>query len=60
MGYSLKDNKVVTITNNFQKILNESNRKTNKIWVDKGKRFYNRSMKSWLEKKKCCRNVFNT
>ena len=51
MGYSLKDNKVVTITNNFQKILNESNRKTNKIWVDKGKRFYNRSMKSWLEKK---------
>ena len=26
------------------------NRKPNKIWVDKGSEFYNRSMKSWLEK----------
>ena len=26
------------------------NRKPNKIWVDKGNEFYNRSMKSWLEK----------
>ena len=24
--------------------------KPNKIWVDKGSEFYNRSMKSWLEK----------
>ena len=36
----------------FQKILDESNHKPNKIWVDKGSEFYNRSMKSWLEKKK--------
>ena len=36
----------------FKKILDESNRKPNKIWVDKGKEFYNRSMKSWLEKMK--------
>ena len=28
----------------------ESKRKPNKIWVDKGSEFYNRSMKSWLEK----------
>ena len=28
----------------------KSNRKPNKIWVDKGSKFYNRSMKSWLEK----------
>ena len=34
----------------FQSILNKSNRKPNKIWVDKGSEFYNRSMKSWLEK----------
>ena len=40
----------MTITNAFQKILDESNRKPNKIWVDKGSEFYNRSMKSWLEK----------
>ena len=47
---SLKDKKGVAITNSFQKILDESNRKPNKIWVDKGSEFYNRSMKSWLEK----------
>ena len=42
----LKD---ITITNAFQKILDVSNRKPNKIWVDKGNEFYNRSMKSWPE-----------
>ena len=46
----LKDKKGITITNAFQTILNESNCKPNKIWVDKGIEFYNRSMKSWLEK----------
>ena len=46
----LKDKKGITITNPFQKILDESNRKPNKIWVDKGSEFYNRSMKSWLGK----------
>ena len=40
----------ITITNAFQKILDESNHKRNKIWTDKGSEFYNRSMKSWLEK----------
>ena len=46
----MKDKKGITITNAFQKVLNESNRKPNKIWVDKGSEFYNRPMKSWLEK----------
>ena len=46
----LKDKKGVTITYAFQKILNRSNRKLNKIWVDKDSEFYNRSIKSWLEK----------
>ena len=46
----LKDKKGVSITNAFQSILNKSNRKSNKIWVDIGSEFYNRSMKSWLEK----------
>ena len=31
-------------------VLKGSNRKLNKIWVDKGSKFFNRSMKSWLEK----------
>ena len=46
----LKDKKGITITNAFQRTLNESKHKPNKIWVEKGSKFYNRSMKSWLEK----------
>ena len=34
----------------FRKFKKESNRKPNKIWVDKGSKFYNKSMKSWLQK----------
>ena len=45
----LKDKKRITITNTFQKILDESNCKPNKICVDKSSEFYNRSRKSWLE-----------
>ena len=33
----------------FSKYLGESNRKPNKIWVDKGRAFYSRSMKSFLQ-----------
>ena len=36
---SLRDKKVITISTSFQKILDESNCKPNKIWVDKGKEF---------------------
>ena len=42
----LKDKKGVTIINVFQEIVNESNRKPNKIRVDK---FYNKSIKLWLQ-----------
>ena len=34
----------------FKNILNESSCKPSKIWIDKGSEFYNRSIKSWLEK----------
>ena len=47
---SLNDKKGITITNAFQKVLDESNRKPNKVWVDKSSEFYNRSMKSFLQK----------
>ena len=43
----LKVKKGITITNAFQKVLDESNRKANKICVDKGSEFYNRLMKPW-------------
>ena len=45
----MKDKKNVTITNVFQKILHGSNRKPNKIWVDKGCEFYTRSFKKRLQ-----------
>ena len=44
----LKDKKGVSIVNAFQIILKESNRKPNKIWVDKGSAYYNISFKKWL------------
>ena len=46
----LKDKKATKITIALQKILDESNLKPNKMWVDKGSKFYNKSMKSWIEK----------
>ena len=39
----------MSIVNAFQSILKKSNRKQNKIWIDKGSEFYNRLMKSWLQ-----------
>ena len=46
---SLRDKKGIAITNLFKKMLNEWNRKPNKIWVDKGSEFYNKSMKSFFQ-----------
>ena len=45
----LKDKNGVSIFNAFQKILDDSNRKPNNIWVDKGSKFYNNSFKKWLK-----------
>ena len=44
----LKDKKGVSIVTAFQSILKQSNRKRNKIWLDKGSEFYNASFKKWL------------
>ena len=41
----LKDKKGVSICDAFQKILDQSGRKPNKIWVDKESEFYNNSFK---------------
>ena len=37
----LKDKKGISIVKAFQSILKQSNKKPNKIWVDKGSEFYN-------------------
>ena len=42
----LKDKKGISIVNAFQKILNQSGRKPNKIWTDKESEFYNNSFKN--------------
>ena len=44
----LKDKKVISIVNAFNKIIKESKRKPNKIWVDQGGEFYNNVFKKWL------------
>ena len=45
----MKDKKGVSIVNAFQKILKKSERKPNKILVDKGNKFYNSSFKKRLK-----------
>ena len=45
----LKDKKGIRIVMAFQSILKQSNRKPNKIWVDKGSEFYNASFKKCLQ-----------
>ena len=44
----LKDKKGISIVNAFSKIIKQSNRKPNKIWVDQGSEFYNNVFKKWL------------
>ena len=45
----LKDKKGKAFLNAFIKIVNESNRKPAKIWVDQGREFYNKLVYDWLE-----------
>ena len=45
----MKDEKGISIVNALQKIFKKSNRKPNKIWLDKGSEFYNSSFKKWLK-----------
>ena len=44
----LKDKKGISITNAFNKIIKQSNRKPNKILVDQGGEFYNHVFNKWL------------
>ena len=44
----LKDKKGISIVNAFTKIIKQSNRKPNKIWVDQGGEFYKNVFEKWL------------
>ena len=46
---SLKDKKGKTVLNAFIDIVNESNCKLNKLWVDQGREFCNELMQEWLD-----------
>ena len=61
----MKYKKCITITNAFQKVLDECRHKPNKIWEDEGSEFHKKSLKTWLQnnyiemysthnKRKCC------
>ena len=45
----LKDKKGASVVKGFKKIVNESSRRPNKIWVDQGSEFYNKTFKNWLK-----------
>ena len=49
MGCFFEIQKIITITKVSQKLLDESVSKPNKMWVDNGRKFCNRSTKSWLQ-----------
>ena len=44
----LKGKKDISIVNAFIKIIKQSERKPNKMWVDQGSEFYNNAFKKWL------------
>ena len=44
----LKDKKGISIVNVFNKLIKQSNKKPNKIWVDQGGEFYNNVFEKWL------------
>ena len=46
----LKNKKGESIVEGFKKILDDSNRKPNRIWVDHGSKFYNNKFKSFLKR----------
>ena len=46
----LKDKKGISVTNRFNKIIKQSGRKPNKIWVDQGSEFYNHVFKRCLSR----------
>ena len=49
MGVPIKDKKGTSIVNAFKKLLSDSKRKPNRIWVDQGREFYNKSFKDFLK-----------
>ena len=45
----LKNKEGKAVLNAFIEIVNEPNRKPNKLWVDQEREFYNKIMQEWLD-----------
>ena len=45
----LKSKKGKTVLNAFIKIVNESNRKPNKLWIYQGRKFHHKLLQEWLD-----------
>ena len=45
----LKDRKVSTVLHGFIEIVNKSNSKPNKLWLDQGREFYKIPIQKWLD-----------
>ena len=45
----LKGKKGKTVLNAFIKIVNEFNRKPNKLWIYQGRKFHNKLLQEWLD-----------
>ena len=55
----LNNKKGTSIVNAFNKIIKQSNRKPNKIWVDQGGEFYNHVFKKWLSDNDIMYSTYN-
>ena len=49
MGELLTNKKTKKILDGFIGIVNESKRKSKKLWVGQGREFYNKLMRKWLD-----------
>ena len=45
----MADKKGKTVPNDFMEIINESNCKSNKLWVYQGREFYHKPMQEWFD-----------
>ena len=56
---TLKDKTGKTVLNAFIEIVNDSNHKPSKLWVDQGRELYNQLMQEWLDNNILMRSAYN-
>ena len=56
---TLKDKTGKTVLNAFIEIVNDSNHKPSKLWVDQGRELYNQLMQEWLDNNILMHSAYN-